>query len=191
MKDLIRLIQVFSVIKPVTAAVWTKEEDLHSQYSGSTDAMEEVKYSRSEVMMLLTLLVLVIPYIWMEWMRISMLGKVRINSSSKNYIYHRTSCRYVQGKARHGYFIHLTEEQAIAQGYRPCYKCFPEARPAQKDDEDDEWEVTSESTDTTENEGCGKEVHVVQSTQMHSEETRPCVLLVYRVYPEVHGRPLA
>ena len=61
-KDLIRLIQVFSVIKPVTAAVWIKEEDLHSQYSESADAMEEVKYSRSEVMMLLTLLVLVIPY---------------------------------------------------------------------------------------------------------------------------------
>ena len=46
--------------------------------------MEEVKYSRSEVMMLLTLLVLVIPYIWMamrkvysEWTRISMIGKVR------------------------------------------------------------------------------------------------------------------
>ena len=162
-KDLIRLIQVFSVIKPVTAAVWIKEEDLHSQYSGSTDAMEEVKYSRSEVMMLLTLLVLVIPYIWMamrkvysEWTRISMIGMVRINSSSKNYIFHRTSCRYVQGKARHGYFIHLTYDQAVAQGYRPCYVCFPEAKKAQKDDEDDEWELTSESTDTTENEGCGK-----------------------------------
>ena len=162
-KDLIRLIQVFSVIKPVTAAVWIKEEDLDTQYSRSTDAMEEVKYSRSEVMMLLTLLVLVIPYIWMamrkvysEWMRISMLGKVRINSSSKNFIYHRTSCRYVQGKARHGYFIHLTEEQAIAQGYRACYRCYPEARPVQQDDEDDEWEVTSGSTDTTESEGCGK-----------------------------------
>ena len=162
-KDLIRLIQVFSVIKPVTAAVWTKDEGLHSQYSGSTDAMEEVKYSRSEVMMLMTLLVLVIPYIWMavrkvysEWTRISMLGMVRINSSSKNYIFHRTSCRYVQGKARHGYFIHLTYDQAVAQGYRPCYICFPEAKKAQKHDEDDEWELTSESADTTENEGCEK-----------------------------------
>ena len=162
-KDLIRLIQVFSVIKPVTAAVWTKDEDWHSQYSGSTDAVEEVKYSRSEVMMLVTLLVLVIPYIWMavrrvysEWTRISMIGMVRINSSSKNYIFHRTSCRYVQGKARHGYFIHLTYDQAVAQGYRPCYICFPEAKKAQKHDEDDEWELTSESADTTENEGCEK-----------------------------------
>ena len=162
-KDLIRLIQVFSVIKPVTAAVWIKEEDLHSQYSGSVNAMEEVKYSRSEVMMLLTLLVLVIPYIWMamrkvysEWTRISMIGKVRINSSSKNFIFHRTSCRYVQGKARHGYFIHLTYDEAVSQGHRPCYVCFPESKKAQKEDEDDEWELTSESTDTTENEGCGK-----------------------------------
>ncbi|OLP76678.1 hypothetical protein AK812_SmicGene43357 [Symbiodinium microadriaticum] len=44
--------------------------------------MEEVKYSRSEVMMLMTLLVLVIPYIVMavrkvysEWTRINMIGK--------------------------------------------------------------------------------------------------------------------
>ena len=162
-KDLIRLIQVFSVIKPVTAAVWTNDEDLDSQYSGSTDAMEEVKYSRSEVMMLMTLLVLVIPYIWMavrkvysEWTRISMIGMVRINSSSKNYIFHRTTCRYVQGKARNGYFIHLEYDTTVAQGYRPCYVCFPEAKKAQKHDEDDEWELTSESTDTTENEGCGK-----------------------------------
>ena len=161
-KDLIRLIQVFSVIKPVTAAVWLKEEDLDSQYSGRAEAMEEVKYLRSEVMMLLTLLVLVIPYIWMamrkihsEWTRISMIGKVRINSSSKNFIFHRTSCRYVQGKARHGYFIHLTYDEAVSQGYRPCYVCFPESKKAQKD-EDDEWELTSESADTTENEGCGK-----------------------------------
>ena len=162
-KDLIRLIQVFSVIKPVTTAIWTKDEDLHSQYSGSTDAMEEVKYSRSEVMMLMTLLVLVIPYIWMavrkvysEWTRISMIGMVRINSSSKNYIFHRTTCRYVQGKARNGYFIHLEYDTAVAQGHRPCYVCFPEAKKAQKHDEDDEWELTSESADTTENEGCGK-----------------------------------
>ena len=166
-KDLIRLIQVFSVIKPVikpvTAAVWIKDEDLNSQHSGSTDAMEEVKYSRSEVMMLMTLLVLVIPYIWMvmrkvysEWTRISMIGMVRINSSSKSYIFHRTTCRYVQGKARHGYFIHLEYDTAVAQGYRPCYVCFPEAKKAQKNDEDDEWELTSESTDTTENKGCAK-----------------------------------
>ena len=37
-KDLIRLIQVFSVIKPVTAAVWIKEEDLDSQYSERAEA---------------------------------------------------------------------------------------------------------------------------------------------------------
>ena len=62
----------------------------------------------------------------------------------------------MQGKARHGYFIHLTYDEAVSQGYRPCYVCFPESKKAQKEDEDDEWELTSESTDTTENEGCGK-----------------------------------
>ena len=166
-KDLIRLIQVFSVIKPVTAAVWIKEEDLQSQYSGSVEAMEEVKCSRSEVMMLMTLLVLAIPYIVMavrkvysEWTRINMIGKVRINSSSKNYIFHRPSCRYVQGHARHGHWIHLTYDEAVSQGYRPCYKCFPESKKAQNEDDDDEWELTSEaastSTETTESEGCGK-----------------------------------
>ena len=36
-----------------------------------------------------------------------------------------------------------------------------------------------------------KEVYVVQGTQMHSEETSPCVLLVYGVYSEVHGGSLA
>ena len=160
-KDLIRLNQVFSVIKPVTAAVWIKEEDLQSQYSGSVEAMEEVKYSRSEVMMLMTLLVLAIPYIVMavrkvysEWTRINMIGKVRINSSSKNYIFHRPSCRYVQGHARHGHWIHLTYDEAVSQGYRPCYKCFPESKKAQNEDDDDEWELTSEaastSTETTE-----------------------------------------
>ena len=85
-----------------------------------------------------------------------MIGMVRINSSSKNYIFHRTTCRYVQGKARNGYFIHLTYDTAVAQGYRPCYVCFPEAKKAQKHDEDDEWELMSESTATTESEGCGK-----------------------------------
>ena len=162
-KNLIRLIQVFSVIKPATA-VWIKEEGLYSQQPGSTDAMEEAKYSRSEVAMLVTVLLLVIPYVWIavkrihkEWTRITMIGKVRINSSSKNYIFHRTTCRYVQGKARNGYFIHLDYDVAVEQGYRPCYVCFPEAKKVQtQTDEDDEWELTSESTENTENEMCSK-----------------------------------
>ena len=162
-KDLIRLIQVFSVIKPATA-VWIKEEGAYSQQPGSTDAMEEAKYSSTEVAMIVTVLLLAIPYVWMavkrihsEWTRIMMIGKVRINSSSKNYIFHRTTCRYVQGKARNGYFIHLDYDVAVEQGYRPCYVCFPEAKKIQKQtDEDDEWELTSESTETTESDGCSK-----------------------------------
>ena len=162
-KDLIRLIQVFSVIKPATA-VWIKEEGLYGQQPGSTDAMEEAKYSRTEVAMIVTVLLLVIPYVLMvakrihqEWIRLTMVGKVRINSSSKNYIFHRMSCRYVQGEARNGYLIHLDYDVAVRQGYRPCYVCFPEAKKVQKQtDEDDEWELTSESTENTENEVCSK-----------------------------------
>ena len=62
-KDLIRLIQVFSVIKPATA-VWIKGEESYAQQPESTAAMEETKYSRTEVAMLVTVLLLVIPYIW-------------------------------------------------------------------------------------------------------------------------------
>ena len=62
-KDLVRLIQVFSVIKPATA-VWIKEEESYAQQPESTAAMEEAKYSRTEVAMLVTVLLLVIPYIW-------------------------------------------------------------------------------------------------------------------------------
>ena len=36
-----------------------------------------------------------------------------------------------------------------------------------------------------------QEVHVVQDTQVHEKEAQPCVLLVYGVYPEVHGRFVA
>ncbi|OLP77140.1 hypothetical protein AK812_SmicGene42834 [Symbiodinium microadriaticum] len=164
-KDLVRLIQVFSVIKPATA-VWIKEEGSYSQQPGSTDAMEEAKYSRTEVAMLVTVLLLVIPYVWIavkrihsEWTRITMIGKVRINSSSKNYIFHRTTCAYVQGRARNGYFIHLDYDVAVEQGYRPCYVCFPEAKKVQtQTDEDDGWELTSESTENTESDGCTPEV---------------------------------
>ena len=86
-----------------------------------------------------------------------MIGKVRMNSSSKNYIFHRTTCRYVQGKARNGYFIHLDYDAAVEQGYRPCYVCFPEAKKVQKQtDEDDAWELTSESTEHAESDGCSK-----------------------------------
>ena len=87
-----------------------------------------------------------------------MVGKVRINSSSRNYIFHRTTCRYVQGEARNGYFIHLDQDVAVERGYRPCYVCFPEAKKAQKqgrlDEDDNEWELTG--SESTENEGCSK-----------------------------------
>ena len=163
-KDLIRLIQVFSVIKPATA-VWIKGEESYAQQPESTAAMEEAKYSRTEVAMLVTVLLVVIPYVWnvarrthKEWTRLMMVGKVRINSSSRNYIFHRTTCRYVQGEARNGYFIHLDQDVAVERGYKPCYVCFPEAKKAQKqgrlDEDDSEWELTG--SESTENERCSK-----------------------------------
>ncbi|OLP76286.1 hypothetical protein AK812_SmicGene43799 [Symbiodinium microadriaticum] len=151
-------------LKEYVSSGQVKEEGAYSQQPGSTDAVEEAKYSSTEVAMVVTVLLLVIPYVWMavkrihsEWTRIMMIGTVGINSSSKNYIFHRTTCRYVQGKARNGYFIHLDYDVAVEQGYRPCYVCFPEAKKMQKQtDEDDEWELTSESTETTESDGCPK-----------------------------------
>ena len=196
-KDLIRLIQVFSVIKPATA-VWIKEEEVYTQQPESTAAMEEAKYSKSEVAMLVTVLLLVIPYVWTvakrihkEWTRLMMIGKVRINSSSRNYIFHRTTCRYVQGEARNGYY--LDQDVAMERGYRPCYVCFPEAKKDQKqgrlEEDDSEWELTGSRKRRERR--MFQNVHVVQNTKVHKKETRPRTLLMYRVYQEVHGGSLA
>ena len=81
-----------------------------------------------------------------------MMGKVRINPRSRNHVFHRTTCRYVQGEARNGPFIHLDREVALERGYRPCFVCFPESKRTWKQGsleevDDGEWELTeSEST---------------------------------------------
>ena len=148
-KDLIRLIQVFSVIKPATA-VWIESEDCGIQESVSTDAMESTKYTRTEVAMIVMVLLLLIPYAWnvarrihQEWSRLTMMGKVRINSRSRNHVFHRTTCRYVQGEARNGYFIHLDREVALERGYRACFVCFPESRRTWKQGSLEETEAES------------------------------------------------
>ena len=80
------------------------------------------------------------------------MGKVKINSRSRNHVFHRTTCRYVQGEARNGYFIHLDREVALERGYRACFVCFPESRKTWKQGsleevDDGEWELTeAEST---------------------------------------------
>ncbi|CAE7408206.1 unnamed protein product, partial [Symbiodinium sp. CCMP2456] len=163
-KDLIRLIQVFSVITPA-ASFWIEQEEVYPQQSPEgTEAMDDGKYSRNEVAMVVTVLLLIIPYVWMigrkvhsEWTRIMLVGKVRINSSSRNYIFHRTTCSYVQGTARNGYFIHLDYDTAVEQGYRPCCRCFPEAkRSAQYEGEGEGWErVSDSSVRSTENPDIG------------------------------------
>ena len=157
-KDLIRLIQVFSVIKPVTAA-WTKESCSNPEPL-STDAMEEAKYSRFEVSMLVMVVLLVLPQAWAVvqkirrvWNTLAVVGKAKIHSRSRNRVFHRESCRYVQGEPRNGSFLYLGREVALEQGYRPCFVCFPESkrtwkhRSLEEEVDDGEWELTeSEST---------------------------------------------
>ncbi|CAE7887439.1 SBE2.1, partial [Symbiodinium sp. KB8] len=114
-KDLIRLIQVFSVIKPATA-VWIESEDCGIQESVSTDAMESTKYTRTEVAMIVMVLLLLIPYAWnvarrihQEWSRLTMMGE-----------------------ARNGYFIHLDREENLEARNKPghqncaCSECIRE-----------------------------------------------------------------
>ena len=87
-----------------------------------------------------------------------MVGKVRINSRSRNHVFHRTTCRYVQGEPRNGYFIHLDQEVALERGYRPCFMCFSESKRTWKqgslDEDDREWELTG--SESTGSEGCTK-----------------------------------
>ena len=160
-KDLIRLIQVFSVIKPATA-VWNEGEDSSVQKSSSTDAMEEARCSKFEVTMLVMMVLLVLPHAWTVvqkirrvWTKLVAVGMVKIHSQSRNRIFHKPSCRYVQGEPRVGSFLYLAEETARGQGYRPCYICYPEARPgkhrAEEEEEVDygEWELTEEEECTT------------------------------------------
>ena len=190
-KDLIRLIQVFSVIKPATA-VWIKGEELYAQQPESTTAMQESKYSRTEVAMLVTVLLLVIPYVWnvarrihKEWNRLMMVGKVRINSRSRNHVFHRTTCRYVQGEPRNGYFIHLDQDVALERGYRPCFVCFPESKRTWKygslDEVDDgEWELTE--SESTASEGCAKVCSWCQTRKCTRQKPDHQKLLMYRMY---------
>ena len=88
-----------------------------------------------------------------------MVGKVRINSRSRNHVFHRTTCRYVQGEPSNGYFTHLDQDVALERGYRPCFVCFPESNRTWKygspDEVDDgEWELTE--SESTASEGCAK-----------------------------------
>ena len=156
-KDLIRLIQVFSVIKPTTAA-WTEGEACSGQKSSSTDAMEDAKYSKFEVTMLVMMVLLVLPHVWTMvqkirrvWASLVAVGMVKIHSQSRNRVFHKESCRYVQGVPRTESFLYMAEETARQQGYRPCDICWPEARPTrmratpeEESMDDGEWELTEE-----------------------------------------------
>lgn len=65
---------------------------------------------------------------WLK--RIMLVGLVKVHSTSRNKVYHKQTCRYVQGEARTGMFLYFTKEEATLQGFRPCYICYPECKPS-------------------------------------------------------------
>ena len=180
-KNLIRLIQVFSVIRPSTA-VWIKasaeavEAVEASVDNGIMEGMDAGrKFTMFEVAMLIAVILLIAPHVLEAvkklgkiYARMSAVGMVKVHSGSRNKVYRKESCRYVQGTPRTGTFNYLSTEDAREQGYRPCYVCWPESRrrvvygssagrgrnKMDKDvvsSSDESWEVTEE-----ENEACNK-----------------------------------
>ena len=175
-KNLIRLIQVFSVIRPSTAS-WIKGSPVAvetGEASGNSHTMERLDITY--ILLVIAVAVLIVPRILEAWKRITKLiarmstvGMVKIHSGSRNKVFHKETCRYVQGQPRTGMFYYLSSEEAREQGYRPCYICWPETprkvvsgssfgRGRNKMDKDlvvsssdESWEVTEE-----ENEVCSK-----------------------------------
>ena len=175
-KNLIRLIQVFSVIRPSTAS-WIKGSPVAvetGEASGNSHTMERLDITY--ILLVIAVAVLIVPRILEAWKRITKLiarmstvGMVKIHSGSRNKVFHKETCRYVQGQPRTGMFYYLSSEEAREQGYRPCYTCWPETRrkvvsgssfgrgrnKMDKDlvvsSSDESWEVTEE-----ENEVCSK-----------------------------------
>ena len=73
------------MIKPATA-VWTDGEACSAQKSSSTDAMEDAKYSKFEVSMLVMMVLLVLPHVWTVvqkirrvWANLVAVGMVYVN----------------------------------------------------------------------------------------------------------------
>ena len=112
MKNLIRLIQVFSVIRPSTAAAWIKgsaetvEAPANQGTNGIMEGMDaEGKFTKFEVVMLIAVLLLIAPHalnavkkLGRIYARISAVGMVKVHSGSRNKVYHKESCRYVQAR---------------------------------------------------------------------------------------------
>ena len=131
-KNLIRLIQVFSVIRPSTA-VWIKasaeavEAVEASVDNGIMEGMDAGrKFTMFEVAMLIAVILLIAPHVLEAvkklgkiYARMSAFGMVKVHSGSRNKVYRKESCRYVQGTPRTGTFNYLSTEDAREQGYRP------------------------------------------------------------------------
>ena len=170
------------MIRPSTAA-WIKgsaetvEVSANQGTNGIMEGMDaEGKFTKFEVVMLIAVVLLIAPHalnavkkLGRIYARISAVGVVTVHSGSRSKVYHKESCRYVQGTPRTGAFSYLSTEDARKQGYRPCYVCWPESRQRTvygksvgrgrnkmgKDlvvsSSDESWEVTEE-----ENAGCNR-----------------------------------
>ena len=175
-KNLIRLIQVFSVIRPSTAS-WIKGSPVAIETGGASGNSHTMGgLGITYILLVIAVAVLIVPRILEAWRRItnliarmSTVGMVKIHSGSRIKVFHKETCRYVQGQPRTGMFYYLSSEDAREQGYRPCYICWPETRrkvvsgssfgrgrnKMDKDlvvsSSDESWEVTEE-----ENEVCSK-----------------------------------
>ena len=122
-KNLIRLIQVFSVIRPSTAS-WIKGSPVAVETggaSGSSHTMEGLDITC--ILLVIAVAVLIVPRILEAWRRItnliarmSTVGMVKIHSGSRNKVFHKETCRYVQGQPRTGMFYYLSSEDAREQG---------------------------------------------------------------------------
>ena len=160
------------MIRPSTAA-WIKGSAETVEASVNNGIMEgmdaEGKFTKFEVVMLIAPHVLnAVKKLGRIYARISAVGMVNVHSGSRNKVYHKESCRYVQGTPRTGAFSYLSTEDARKPGYRPCYVCWPESRRTvygkragrgrnkmDKDlvvsSSDESWEVAEE-----ENSGCNR-----------------------------------
>eukprot|EP00439_Symbiodinium_sp_Y106_P022811 s2616_g2.t2 len=105
-KNLIRLIQVFSVIRPSTAS-WIKGSPVAvetGEASGNSHTMERLDITY--ILLVIAVAVLIVPRMLEAWKRITKLiarmstvGMLKIHSGSRNKVFHKETCRYAAKSA--------------------------------------------------------------------------------------------
>ena len=80
--------------------------------------MEDAKYLKFEVSMLVMVVLLVPPHVRTVVHKIrsvwTAIGMVKIHSQSRNRVFHKESCGYVQGVPRRESFLYMAEERNSA-----------------------------------------------------------------------------